>query len=65
MMAEAEAIASQLMTADHATRRNELAKLKSGDPALYAMVKQLLYEMEKDAENAGLEAARGGGQPPM
>ena len=66
MMANAQAIAEQLMTSDHTTRRNVLSELKSNNQPLYAMVKMILDDMEQEASAAGLDAAQNPeGPPPM
>lgn len=60
LMAQAQEMAQQLMTADPATRRSGLITLKRSNPTLHAQVKQLITDMEQQAGQQGVQAARSG-----
>ncbi len=60
LMAQAQEIATQLLTADPATRRRELTNMKKQNPSLHAQVKQLLADREQQAAQSGIQMARSG-----
>lgn len=60
MTADAQSMAQQLMVMDPTSRRRELVNLKSQNPSVHALVKQMLTDMEQQAGQAGVQAARSG-----
>lgn len=63
LMAKADEIAQQLLTADHATRRRELTAIKNQNEALHAQVKSRLTQLEQQGKQQGVELARQGQLP--
>jgi hypothetical protein len=64
IMLQAEQIANQLLTMDPLARKRQLGDLKNQDEALYAQVKAKLAELESNAKQQGVQAARAGQMPP-
>lgn len=60
LTAQAEQLASQIITMDPTTRRSELVNLKHQDPTVHALVTQMIGDMEQQGAQMGVQMTRQG-----